>query len=146
MKLCEEIMTRDPVCCLPGDSIGEAARIMGEMDIGAVPVVSDRETRRLAGIVTDRDLAIRALAKRLGPQTPVEEIMTRKLHTCREEDRLAEAVERMEKHQVRRMPVVDASGAIIGIIAQADLAMKAGAPVMVAEFMEEISHPHPPMF
>ena len=109
MKKVREIMTSDPVCCTPQDSVTEAAQLMKREDVGSVPVVKDRKTKKLVGIVTDRDLALKVLAEGRDPNNiEVEAIMTRSPVTCREDDDLESCLDGMEKHQIRRMPIVDA--------------------------------------
>ena len=121
-----EIMTGDPACCTPTDTARHVAALMVDCDCGCVPVVSDLETQRLVGVVTDRDLATRGLARGLGPETPVRDLMTDNPSCCGPDDDLA-AVERiMAERQVRRVPVVDGDGCCVGIVAQADLARERG--------------------
>ncbi|HEY8188628.1 MAG TPA: CBS domain-containing protein [Pyrinomonadaceae bacterium] len=137
---CNEIMTKDPTCCLPGDTVDQAAQLMKDEDVGSVPVVADRKTKRLLGIVTDRDLAVKVVAEaRQIAGVKVEEVMTRNPVTCYMNDDLQKATDAMEKHQVRRIPVVDDNNQIVGIIAQADIATRAHEPETTAEVVEEIS-------
>ncbi|HEY3041931.1 MAG TPA: CBS domain-containing protein [Pyrinomonadaceae bacterium] len=137
---CEEIMTKDPTCCLPGDTVDQAAQLMKDEDVGSVPVIADHQTRRLLGIVTDRDLAVKVVAEaRQIAAVTVEEIMTREPLTCHPNDDLQKAIDTMEKHRVRRIPVVDDNNQVIGIIAQADIAIRAHEPETTAEVVEEIS-------
>jgi CBS domain-containing protein len=137
---CNEIMTKDPTCCLPGDTVDQAAQLMKDEDVGSVPVVADQTTKRVLGIVTDRDLAVKVVAEaRQIAAVKVEEVMTRNPVTCHEDDDLQKAIDSMEKHQVRRIPVVDDNNRIIGIIAQADIAIRAHEPETTAEVVEEIS-------
>jgi CBS domain-containing protein len=133
-------MTKDPTCCLPGDTVDQAAQLMKDEDVGSVPVVADRKTKRLLGIVTDRDLAVKVVAEaRQIAGVKVEEVMTRNPVTCYMNDDLQKATDAMEKHQVRRIPVVDDNNQIVGIIAQADIATRAHEPETTAEVVEEIS-------
>jgi CBS domain-containing protein len=142
MHTCGQIMTRDPAFCLPGDAVATAARLMRDKDIGAVPVVRDDSGKRVLGILTDRDLAVRVLATGRDPkQARVEDVMTSQLFTCRAEDGVDRAVEMMEEHQVRRIPVVEEGGRLVGMIAQADIATRLEAPKVLAELVEEISRP-----
>ncbi|RIK42452.1 MAG: hypothetical protein DCC55_08775 [Chloroflexi bacterium] len=137
-----DIMTKDPTCCLPGDTVDQVAQLMKSEDIGPVPVVENHETKKLVGIVTDRDLAIKVVAEGRDPkQTRVEEVMTRELVTCRPEDDLQQVFQAMADHQVRRIPVVTTDGRIVGIIAQADIATRVDQPEPTAEVVEEISRP-----
>lgn len=137
---CKEIMTEDPVCCLPGDTVDQAAQLMKDDDVGSIPVIADQKTKRLLGIITDRDLAIKVVAPaREISAVKVEEVMTNDPVTCHADDDLNEAIDAMEMHQVRRIPVVDDNNRIIGIIAQADIATRVGEPETTAEMVEEIS-------
>lgn len=137
---CNEIMTKNPTCCLPGDTVDQAAQLMKDEDVGPVPVVADQQTKRLLGIVTDRDLAVKVVAEaRQIAAVKVEEVMTRNPVTCREGDDLQKAIDAMEEHQIRRIPVVDDNDRIVGIIAQADIATRAHKPETTAEVVEEIS-------
>jgi CBS domain-containing protein len=137
---CKEIMTENPACCLPGDTVDQAAQLMKDEEVGPVPVVADQQTKRLLGIVTDRDLAVKVVADaRQIAAVKVEEVMTRNPVTCHADDDLQTAIDAMEKHQVRRIPIVDDNNQIIGIIAQADIATRVGEPELTAEVVEEIS-------
>ena len=140
MKL-RDVMTSDPICCLPTDSAMEAARIMKSRDVGAVPIVADRDSGRLIGIVTDRDLCKAIVAEGDSPQfTLVEKVMTRNPFTCGPEESIESCEKLMQKRQVRRIPVVDKDGRCIGIVAQADLALH--APVAgVAKTLVAVSKP-----
>ena len=140
MKICSDVMTRDPACCLPGDTVDRAAQLMRSEDVGPVPVISDHQTKRLVGIVTDRDLALKVVAEaRDARNTRVEDVMTRGVVACRAEDAVQEALDAMAEHQVRRIPVVDADHRIVGIIAQADIATRMEEPEKTAEVVEDIS-------
>jgi len=134
-------MTADPKCCLPDDTVARAAEIMREEDVGPVPVVSDRTAQRLAGIVTDRDIAIKVVAAGRDPRsTRVDEVMSKDVITCRAEDDYGQALHAMARHQVRRIPVVNEDGALLGIISQADVARQ-GNEDELGEVVEEISEP-----
>jgi len=142
MKECREVMTKDPICCLPSDTAARVAKLMKTEDIGSVPICEDRQSKKLVGIVTDRDLALQIVAEsRDANSTKVRDIMTRQPVTCREDDDLQKALDAMEKNQVRRIPVVDNDGRLVGIIAQADVATRSDEPEKTAEVVEEISKP-----
>ena len=137
---CREIMTKDPVCCLPGDTVDKAALLMKTEEVGPIPVVTDQQTKRLVGIITDRDLAVKVVAEALDARTTtVEEVMTTGVIACHADDDLRKALGAMEDHQVRRIPVVDDGDHIIGIIAQADIATRVKQPERTAEVVKEIS-------
>ncbi len=140
MKKSNEVMTKKPVCCLPDDLVTEAAQLMKNDHVGSIPVIEDEQGRKLVGIVTDRDLAIRIVAEGLDAKsTKVETIMTRNVVTCKAEDDLQKVVDTMSKHQLRRIPVVDDDNKILGIIAQADVAMHFDHPKKTAAMVKEIS-------
>jgi CBS domain-containing protein len=140
VKTCGDVMTPDPVCCLATDTVDKAAKIMKMEDVGSVPVTDREETKRLIGIVTDRDLAIHIVAEGLDPRnTRVEQVMTREPIRCKVDENLEEALDAMKDYQIRRIPVVDESGRILGIIAQADVATRVKDSEEVAEVVEEIS-------
>ena len=140
MPKCKDVMTPDPVCCEPSDSIIRAAEIMKQEDVGSVPVVESQSSRRLIGIVTDRDLVVQVLAGgRDVDQATVRDAMTSNPATCQEDDDVEEAMELMAERQVRRVPIVDATGRLSGIIAQADVATRVGKDRKTAEVVESIS-------
>jgi CBS domain-containing protein len=140
--LCREVMTDDPKCCTPSDSAMRAAKMMKIEDVGAIPVCSDRGSRRLVGIVTDRDLCLEIVAEnRDAGQTRIEICMSRSPITCRSDEDLDTALQRMEAHQIRRIPVVDSDGTLVGIISQADIATRTKREEKTAELVEEVSRP-----
>lgn len=140
----EQMMTKDPVCCTPSDTAQQAARHMRDNDCGCLPVVEEQETRKLVGVVTDRDIALRAVAEGRGPNTRVEELMSRDPSCCGPGSDVAEAEKIMATRQVRRVPVVDGDGCCVGIIAQADIARRGERDVSdeeVGRIVERISEP-----
>ena len=109
-------------------------------NIGSVPICEDRHGKKLLGIVTDRDLALQVVAEnRDASSTKAQDVMTRVPLTCRADDNLQTALDAMEKHQVRRIPVVDDDRRLIGMISQADVAVRSDQPEKTAEVVEEIS-------
>lgn len=140
MKKCSEVMTKDPVCCLPNDSVAKVAELMKNENIGSIPVIESQQTQKLVGIVTDRDLALKIVSEgRDAKSTFVEAVMTRKVVTCFAGDDLQKALNVMAGHQLRRIPVVDNDNKIVGIIAQADVATRVDQPEKTAEMVKEIS-------
>jgi CBS domain-containing protein/uncharacterized protein YwbE len=138
---CKDIMTTDPKCCHPDDTIARAAEVMREEDVGPVPVVRDRNSKKLAGIVTDRDIAIKVVAAGRDPRsTRVDEVMSKDVVTCHAEDDYSQALHAMARHQVRRIPVVNEDGVLLGIISQADVARRSSEEEL-GEVVEEISEP-----
>jgi CBS domain-containing protein len=137
---CREVMTDDPVCCLPNDLVSQVARVMRREHIGPVPVVSDKRSGEIIGIVTDRDLAIKVVAESRDPnRTMVSDVMTQTIVVCREDDDLSSAIAAMEEYQIRRVPVIDRGGRLVGIISQADVATRFHVPLKTVEMVEEIS-------
>ena len=140
MKMCDEVMTKYPVCCLPTDSVAKAAELMKSGNIGSIPVIENEQTQKLVGIVTDRDLALTIVAEgRDAKSTKVETVMTRKVVTCFTGDDTQMALKAMAQHQLRRIPVVDHDNKIMGIITQADVATRINQPEKTAEMVKEIS-------
>ena len=140
MKKCNDIMTQNPVYCLSDDMAIKAAELMKAGNIGSVLVVEDEQTRKLVGIVTDRDLALTIVAEGLDARsTKVEALMTRNVVTLLPDDDLQKALDAMAEHQLRRIPVVDSDNKILGIIAQADVATRIDQPEKTAEMVKEIS-------
>jgi len=142
VRVCQ-IMTPDPACCTPDSTAQDAALLMKEHDCGSIPVVERLETRILVGTVTDRDLAIRGLAAGRGPNTQIRELMTNDPIAAAPEDEVEIVREVMVAQQVRRVPVVDENGSVVGIVAQADLALEDGAASdqEVGRIVEAISDP-----
>lgn len=117
---------------------------MKNENIGPIPVIENEQTNKLVGIVTDRDLALKVVADERDPKsTKVDEVMTRKVVTCRPEDDLQKALDAMSEHQLRRIPVVDDDNKLVGIIAQADVATRVNQPQKTAEMVKEISQSSP---
>jgi CBS domain-containing protein len=140
MPKCKEVMTQNPVCCEPGDPISRVAEIMRQEDVGSVPVVDSQSSKRLAGIVTDRDLVVKVLAGGKNvQQATVRDAMTANPSSCREDDDVNQAMQLMADRQVRRVPIVDASGRLTGIIAQADVATRVSRDSQTGQLVEAIS-------
>ena len=137
--LVREVMSKDVICCTPWDTAQAAAKLMKIHGVGALPVVSDAVSRKLEGIVTDRDLCCSVVAgAKLAETAKIEEVMTRTPVTCAPENTLEDCGNLMQRYQVRRIPVVDKEGRCVGIVAQADIALHAPAG-MVAKTLAEIS-------
>src|SRR5688572_16538778 len=119
-----DIMTRDVEVIHPESVIKEAATKMKTLDVGSLPVC---DNRRLLGVVTDRDIAIRAVAAGLDPQTTkVSAAMTPELIYCYEDEPVKEAAKLMERHQIRRLPILDREKQLVGIVSLGDLAVETG--------------------
>lgn len=135
-----DIMTSDVACCTPDTTIQEAAQMMMDCDCGMIPVVDSHESRRMQGVVTDRDICCRGVAKGLDPSTPVANCMTASVMSVTPEESLDEMMSLMEFHQIRRIPVCDENGAVVGVVSQADIAL-ACPQRQVAEVVQEVSKP-----
>lgn len=115
----KDIMTASPCTCSPNDSVQDVARTMRDHDCGAVPIIDDG---RLVGIVTDRDLTVRALASGLDGESSIADVITREPTSCSVDADVSEVERVMSDQQVRRVPIVDADKRVVGIVSQADLA------------------------
>ena len=132
----QDVMTPKPTCCAQQTSLKDAAEMLAAHDIGALPVIG--EDGRLAGIVTDRDIAIRGMAQGRSAETGISEIMSRDVVTVSPQDDLETCCDRMESSQIRRVAVVDGKGECCGMVAQADIARQAG-PGVIAELLRDVS-------
>ena len=138
----QDIMSKDPMCVTPDTPLVEAARIMKTENIGVVPVVESTGSKRLVGVLTDRDIAIRAVAEgRDGATTSVGHVMSSDVRTSAASDSVEDVMELMGREQVRRIPIVDESGALVGIIAQADIVIEARDNRKAEQTVEQISQP-----
>ena len=140
-----DIMTKKPDCCTGDQTARDAAQVMRDRDCGVVPIVDD--SGRVVGIVTDRDLAVRAIAEGRSAETRLSDLMTASPASCGQDDDLRDVEQRMAELQVRRIPIVDAGGRCLGIISQADIARAASIDDgvvtgdEVALVVEQISQP-----
>lgn len=152
----EQVMTPNVEACRPGDSLDAAARIMWGRDCGCVPVVEPAGgSARLVGIITDRDVCMAAYTQgRALPEIDVRSAMATQVYSCRPRDSLAGALKVMEKHQLRRLPVVDQDGRLVGLLSLADAAREAAreharrtkeiTDRRIGEVLEAISAPRGP--
>lgn len=141
-----DIMTEEPDAVTADTSVAEAARMMKELDVGILPVVDNQDSRHLRGVVTDRDIAIRIVADGMDGRARISECMTRNVESCSANDRVQDVLDVMRSEQVRRVPITDRDGRLVGIVAQADLAVTyAGLDrdrqLAVEEALERISEP-----
>lgn len=133
-----EVMTTDVYTCGPDDSIVQIAELMRDEDIGSVPVVEDDE---LVGMVTDRDIVVRALAEtRTSTAATARTVMTANLLYCFDDQSVEEALDNMGAQQVRRLPVVDRDKRLVGMVSIGDLSA-AAAPERAGESLSQISQP-----
>jgi len=135
-KKCSEIMTRNVKTVNRGTNLRDVAVLMRDGDMGAMPVVEDG---KLVGIVTDRDIVVRAIADGKDASTAIGEVMTAEVFAVRENDFAFEAIRLMGDKQVRRVPIVNDAGELVGIIAMADVALETEDEREIAETLEEIS-------
>jgi CBS domain-containing protein len=135
-RRCREIMTRNVKTASREMSLQEVAQLMREGDMGAVPVV---ENGKLVGIVTDRDIVVRAIAEGCDAQTKIGDVITTEIFSVKEDDFAFEAIRLMGDKQIRRIPVINESGELAGIIAMADIALEMEDEREIAATLEEIS-------
>lgn len=134
-----EIMTANPATCEPRTPLRDVARMMRDNDCGEIPVVENRRSLKPVGVVTDRDIACRAVAQGKNPlELSAGDCMTSPCVTVTTETSLEDCVKALEKNRIRRVPVVDESGRCIGIVSQADLSLRAD-PAVAAEVLRELS-------
>jgi CBS domain-containing protein len=141
-----EIMTPNPEVVTPEEPVSRAAQIMRDHNVGVVPVVSDTQSMGLMGIITDRDIAVRHVADRHTDDCTVATHMTRgAIEAVEESDDMATVLSAMKRREVRRVPVTNKNGKLVGIVAQADIAVSDEIPKkQVGEVIETISQPaHP---
>lgn len=142
MKI-EVIMTKEPVCCSPQDTVQRVSQLMKQYDVGALPVVADALSRRLVGIITDRDLCLSAMFEGRDPRTTaIADCCTRNPITCFAGDPVEMCEQKMKRYRIRRIPVVDTKNSCVGIVAQADLA-RVSQPEKIQTLLMEISRPKP---
>jgi CBS domain-containing protein len=139
----KDIMTPNPECVRPNATLQEAARRMRDLDVGPLPVCGDDD--RLAGMITDRDIAVRAVAEGKDPKTtPVREAMTEEIVYGFEDQDVDDAARVMEQRQIRRLVVLNRDRRLVGIVSLGDLAVEAGARATAGEVLREVSEPAVP--
>ena len=136
-KLARDVMTPDPACCTPNTTLDEVAKLMAQNDCGEIPVVDPGD--QIIGVVTDRDIVCRVVAAGKNPMAyTAETCMSGPVVTVRADATLDDVVATMEKHQIRRVPVVDDRDSCVGIISQADVSWTGGTRE-VAKLVREVS-------
>lgn len=141
MKI-QDIMSTEPSTVTPDTPITEAARMMKDHNVGMLPVVESEGSRRLVGVVTDRDITIRHLAEGHTSDCLVREAMTEKVSTCTPDEDIDRLMNLMAEEQVRRIPIVDDRGDLVGIVSQADIVLEAGDSIKAEKTVEKISRPY----
>ncbi len=138
-----EIMTPDPWVVSPDTAIADAAATMSREDVGMLPVVDNQAAKRLTGLITDRDIVVRCVAHHHRRCTVGDHMTHSGLQTVSPDTDMNEALALMERHQVRRLPVVDAAGTIVGVISQADIGLALGSsqPGAAAALLHHVSAP-----
>ena len=137
-----EVMTKGAECTRPDATLQEAAGRMKELDIGSLPVC---DNDRLIGMVTDRDLTVRATAQGSHPgKTRVRDVMTPEVHWCFEDQDVADAARLMKDKQIRRLPVMNRDKRLVGIVSLGDLAVDSGDEELAGNTLEAISEPAEP--
>jgi len=135
----KEVMTADPACCTSENGLQEVAQMMVDNDCGEIPVVENKETRLPIGVITDRDIVCRTVARGLNPlDLTVADCMSKPCVTVTPDMAVEECSRIMEENQIRRVPVVDADGSCCGIVALADIVLHAPRSV-AAEVVKEVS-------
>jgi CBS domain-containing protein len=138
---CAEVMTPSPTACNPQHTAVDAAELMRREDCGLLPVISE-DGKKLIGVLTDRDIVLKVIAEGRDPRgTAVSEVMTTDLVTCLPQENVEMAMEQMATRQVRRIPIVDRDGSLVGIVAQADVATRIANPQETGQIVQAISEP-----
>ena len=141
MKI-QDIMTKDPACVTPEATVREAAQVMQRDDTGIVPVVDGQDDRKLVGVITDRDIAIRCVADGRDSNCRVRDVMSSgHIATCKLNDEVDNVMDAMRTEKVRRIPIVDERGSLVGIVAQADIVRKTRDGAQAEDTIEQISEP-----
>ncbi len=137
-----EVMTNDTQVIRPEESVQAAAKMMLECDIGSLPVC---DGERLQGMVTDRDITIRAVAEGMDPATThISEVMSDRVHYCYDDDNVEEAARLMEDNQIRRLPVLNRQKRLVGILSLGDVAVETGNRELAGQVLERVSEPTEP--
>lgn len=138
MKCVSNVMTEDVFLVTPEQTIAEAALLMREKDVGSVVVHHDD---KLVGMLTDRDIALRAVAENLAPGTPVQEVMSSDIKYCFEDQDVDEVAANMAELEIRRLPVVNRDKRLVGIIALSNMAFSE-EPASTTVYLESVACPH----
>jgi CBS domain-containing protein len=136
----KSVMTRGAECIGPASSLQEAARKMKDLDVGVLPVCGDND--RLAGMITDRDITVRAVAAARDPRTTtVKDVMSLEVVYCFEDDDVQEAARLMKEHQIRRLVVLNGDKRLVGVVSLGDLAVETGDEHLAGSTLEKVSLP-----
>lgn len=141
MKI-RDIMSVEPNTVTPDTPITEAARLMKDHNVGMLPVVESEGSLQLIGVVTDRDITIRHVAEGHLSDCPVREAMTDRVSTCTADENVERVMSLMAEEQVRRIPIVDERGNLVGVVSQADIVLEGGDAGKAEQTVEQISRPY----
>ncbi len=137
----KKVMSKRLAYATPDMEIGKVAEMMADYKVGSLPVIENKDSRKVVGIVTDRDITTRVVAKGKDPQKmTAKDVMSTPVVTVKRGDKMKDVAQMMEKNQIRRIPVVDNNGEICGMVSQADLARNAGDQT-VADMVQRVSKP-----
>ena len=137
----KEIMTKKLFFAMPDTDLPTIAKMMADENVGEIPIVDNKDHMKAMGVVTDRDIATRAVAKNKNPlQMKAQDVMSTPVVTVKQDADLTEVARLMEKNMIRRVPVVDENGMLCGIVAQADIALKS-SDRMTSDVVEKVSKP-----
>ncbi|MCX7570699.1 CBS domain-containing protein [Tumebacillus sp. DT12] len=142
-KSIRELMTRDVVTLKPEHTIQDAAKLMLDLNVGVIPVCV--QNNHLQGMITDRDIVVRAVSKGMNGQTKIGDCMSGKVVTIEERSNSEEALQLMAEHQIRRLPVVDDQNRMVGIVSIGDLAEEGPLEDEAGVALHEISYPARPL-
>ena len=138
----KDVMTKNPACCTPDSKLSEVARMMVSRDCGQIPVVENQSTKKPVGVVTDRDIIVRTVAAGKNPlNMTAREVMSSPVVTVRPDTRIEECCHTLESKQVRRVPVLDRSQRLVGIVSLGDLATETRDDRVSGEVLERVSGP-----
>ena len=141
MNQIEQIMTKNPICCTPETKLEQVASLMVQHDCGEIPIVESQNGKKLVGVITDRDIVIRSIARGINPlELNAEDCMTKDPVSVKRDTDVDEVCHMMEDHQIRRVPVVDDSNCVCGMVSQADIATSVGAKE-VGSVVRNVSQP-----
>lgn len=141
MNQIEQIMTKNPICCNPETKIDQVAGMMVQHDCGEIPVVESGQKKKLIGVITDRDIVIRSVARGINPlELSASDCMTSKPVSVKRDTDIERVCQLMEQHQIRRIPVVDENGYVCGMVSQADLATNV-SETEIGHVVRNVSHP-----
>lgn len=137
----KELMTKAPSCATPDMTLDKVAKIMVDENVGSVPVVENKDSGKIVGMVTDRDITVRAVARAKNPlMMSARDVMSTDVITAKVDDDAQDVANLMEKNQIRRIPVLDEHGEVCGIVAQADIALKTSDRT-TADVVQSVSKP-----